>query len=395
MKAILHLGTEKTGTSSIQQFFNVNRDRLIQQGFYFLKSSGAANDRKLAVYSMLDSEFDGYHFENQMLTHDDKKQFEKKFEEDLAEELAALPSKIHTVVISSEHFHSRLRRAANREKLKKLLDRFFSSYQLVAYLRPQIDVAVSHYSTALKTKSTNTLPQHLKGCNVGNYYYDYYQFLSGWLDDFKGSEFSVRIFDKKELVGGDVVVDICHLVGIEQAEFNAIGSVNESVKPTGQELLRVLNAKMPAVIEGEGRNQERQFFVRIINGVFAGSGKKPSSQEAREIQSQFDATNERVRETWFPERVDLFNIDYNKYDGQDDVDWGVVDFFKKFIESYSDADKSMLLGIHQKNIDAIRDIAISIEDDDLSSAYLLMQAASKLRPKGKLLKKKLEEYNGK
>ena len=35
MKLILHIGSEKTGTTAIQRFFKKNRERLIQNGIYY------------------------------------------------------------------------------------------------------------------------------------------------------------------------------------------------------------------------------------------------------------------------------------------------------------------------------------------------------------------------
>lgn len=78
MRAILHLGTEKTGTSTIQRFLKKNRKALIEQGFYFMKSTGEADDRKLSVYCLLEEQFDDFHRNNLIDTKEKKQEFEKK-----------------------------------------------------------------------------------------------------------------------------------------------------------------------------------------------------------------------------------------------------------------------------------------------------------------------------
>lgn len=392
MKAILHLGTEKTGSSSIQRFFHVNRDRLLEQGFYFMKETGLQNDRKLAVYSLLENEYDDFHAEHFINNKERKKAFEKKLEEDIKKELKSLPKNIHTVIFSSEHFHSRAKKPGNRLKIKSFLDEFFSSYQLISYIRPQIDVSISHYSTRLKTKSFCEIDEHLTGCNPSNKYYDYFSFLSGWSDAFPDEKFDVRIFNKAELYKGDVVADICHLIGISSDSLESVPQVNESVRPTGQEMLKIINKNMPSLIDGVGRNQERVLLVRIINRIFPGSGQKPDSDTARNIQSQFDEINRKVRDRWFPDRPTLFNIDFKKLDNQEPVDWPLVEFFESFLKEYLDFGKGQKAGVPPENINGLRDLAVSLESTDIGSSYLLMQTAALLRPEGKFIKSKLDSY---
>ncbi|AXT69661.1 hypothetical protein [Vibrio sp. dhg] len=47
MKLFLHIGTEKTGTTSIQESLYLNKVELISRGFYFVQSVGIKNNRDL------------------------------------------------------------------------------------------------------------------------------------------------------------------------------------------------------------------------------------------------------------------------------------------------------------------------------------------------------------
>src|SRR5699024_11031720 len=143
-------------------------------------------------------------------------------------------------------------------------------------------------------------------CSPKNKYYDYFDFLTGWNSAFPDSKFEVKIFDKKELYSSDVISDICRIIDIDRDNLETIHPVNESVKPTGQEILKIINKNMPSLIEGVGRNQERSVFVRIISKIFSGSGQKPDSGTAFRIQAQFDDINKKVRQRWFPDRQELF-----------------------------------------------------------------------------------------
>lgn len=397
MKAILHLGTEKTGTSSIQRYFHVNREKLISQGFYFLKSTGLQDDRKLAVYAMLENEYDGFHLENQIKTREDKATFEKALAEKFIDEVRSLPRQVHTVIISSEHFHSRLRSSDNIKKLKSLLDNEFSDYHLVAYLRPQVDVSISHYSTALKTKTTATLSEHLEGCSPSNYYYDYKKFLDNWESAFPESKMDVRLFDRTLLEGEDVVSDISQVLDINPDGFKEIGSINESIRPTGQEILRNINYRLPVIIDGVGRNNERQELIRLVSRFYSGSGKKPAPEEAERIQDNFFDINEGVRKRWFPEKDKLFDINFEKYSEEEPVDNRVVDLFVGFLVQYEkvSSKKSLMRpGLNPEAIDALRDYALDAErEGDIPRALTLMKAAQAARPSGPLINKKVEEYS--
>ena len=49
MKIYLHIGTEKTGTTSIQGFMADKRDELLKQGILYSKSLGFPNNIRLSI----------------------------------------------------------------------------------------------------------------------------------------------------------------------------------------------------------------------------------------------------------------------------------------------------------------------------------------------------------
>mgnify|MGYP002633368724 CR=1 FL=1 len=109
-KLVLHIGTEKTGTTSIQSFLDLNREVLRMNGFYVLKSEGAINHRSVPSYCMSDEIFkDDFFNDRGMKSIDAINNFKTKFKKAFDEELRSIGSTIHTVVITSEHFHSRLK----------------------------------------------------------------------------------------------------------------------------------------------------------------------------------------------------------------------------------------------------------------------------------------------
>lgn len=59
MKAILHIGTEKTGTTSFQSFMHRNRDAVLARGVLYPDRLGGDNHRLIATYGLSLSTADG------------------------------------------------------------------------------------------------------------------------------------------------------------------------------------------------------------------------------------------------------------------------------------------------------------------------------------------------
>ena len=149
-KALIHIGTEKTGTTSIQDFLHINRQALIQHGVAYLKSPGLTNHRKLPIFCMRDDRVDDYVIELGIVNKEARMRWKREFKKELHDELDCLSSKISSVIISSEHFHSRLCYESEVRALKEMLQKHFSEIRIIVYLRRQDKLAVSSYSTYCK-----------------------------------------------------------------------------------------------------------------------------------------------------------------------------------------------------------------------------------------------------
>ena len=76
MKCILHIGTEKTATSTIQQFLQLNRAELSGQGVSQSECLGKPcriDDRLFSAY--FSARFDDFHLQNGIRSKDDKERF--------------------------------------------------------------------------------------------------------------------------------------------------------------------------------------------------------------------------------------------------------------------------------------------------------------------------------
>ncbi len=310
MKAIVHIGTEKTGTTSIQQFLFQNKRRLKSAGFHFIQSAGDRNNRAIPSYCVNDNRFDDFFRNNGIITLDQRKAFKAKFREEFENELASLSDSIHTVVISSEHFHSRIRTLEEMDRVHKFLTSYFDEFKIVCYLRDQATTCASYYSTHLKSGGESTFQEFLERCKPGNYYFNYSELLSNWDRCFGREAMCVRLFGREHFVSGDLLEDFTHIL-----DPNLVGKLdkkiqieNESLTPGGQALVRAVNMAFPlrtATAEGA---KLREKCKKMVFEKLKGRGRDLDAGTLREIYDSFLVANERVRERYFPDRRELFSV---------------------------------------------------------------------------------------
>ena len=111
---------------------------------------------------------------NRLIDGEEKRErFRAQLRQDFGDEIANLDDRIHTVLISSEHFHSLLVHRDEVATLRELLEPHFTDIHILVYLREQVDTALSRYSTAIKSGRTVELDDFLQKCAPENAFYNY------------------------------------------------------------------------------------------------------------------------------------------------------------------------------------------------------------------------------
>lgn len=152
MDLLLHIGTEKTGSSSFQAWAAHHRDALRANGICYSRTLGrtAHNDIALWIHDSFTGQRDQVRrgIENE----DDWQTFKAALPRTLAREVAeARKAGCHSFVISCELLHSRMTHDAHVAAIHDLLAPLFDTMTVLCWLRPQIDMAVSHLSTISRT----------------------------------------------------------------------------------------------------------------------------------------------------------------------------------------------------------------------------------------------------
>ncbi len=313
-KIVLHIGAEKTGTTTIQEFLALNRDRLRELGVYFPKAVGEKNHTHLALCAALDKRGISKRAAGR-LAENGLEDFRLKIRKSLDDELAKnLPC--DTVVFSGEHMHSQLQTPEELERLKQMLPKA-DELRIVFYIRRQDQAAVSLFSTALKAGGGGGEGFQFPEDEAGRlpYRFDYLRAYKLWASVFGKESIVVRIFDKAEFVNGDLIEDFCHAAGLPwEKDFLRPQMKNPALDANGEFVFSRFNALRNAEGNTFSEHDLRTLKELLVNSFTSKSKNRPTRESAISFFRQFQQVNARLRKQAFPGRkAPLFNDDFSEY----------------------------------------------------------------------------------
>lgn len=312
--AFIHIGTEKTGTTTIQDFLYRNASALGAAGYGVLSTMGGRNHTRLAAYAMADrASANSLHLRYRIDSPEARAEFDAGVEADLAKAVAAAPDARH-LLASSEHLQSRLHTTQELEKLKALFAPHVQTCKIVVYLRRQDEMAVSLYSTRVKAGNparSSILPA---GANTP-LIYDYAALLDRLVAVFGEDNVIVRLFDRGQLKDGDLIADYADAIGLDTlAGLERPEARNPSLSNLGIRFLEVFNEHVPDRVDGQ-LNRDRRNLVPVMEEHFSGRSVLVSRAEAEAFYDRFREGNAAIRARFFPEldRETLFPEDFSAY----------------------------------------------------------------------------------
>lgn len=234
---VLHIGSGKTGTSSIQAFMHRNRAGLAELGWLYPLAPGRKRHTRLGLFLQPDHALDSRpSWSREDFSSPDA--FREEFRRELFSEIEE--SGLSRVVFSDEALYGCGEEPLRR--LRQLVDPIARSVKLVVYLRRQDDHMVSRYQQVVKVGETRTLVERVHALDLKGTY-DYYARLSAWKQRVEPAEFVVRRFERDRFVGGSLYQDFLDAVGIDARadDLTQILRANESLDAEQVEFLRILN----------------------------------------------------------------------------------------------------------------------------------------------------------
>lgn len=298
MDCVIHIGTEKTGTTSIQKTLDGNVDLLEQGGVLWPSVLRSGQDTRIACYAMDDDTVDLRKKRRKLLTPEAIATFRSAFEERLAREIKAAPD-ARTMLIVNEHL-SRMRNPSELIRLRKLLEGVVDRFRIVVYLRRQDRMMRSMYSQVIKIGGTreNVFPVYEAAKNNDFNTFNYRRIVDLWAGVFGADALDIRIFDRAHLVDGDVVADFFHAAGLERPEGLSPAKTNESLSREALLSLRELNRHLPREARGN--------ITALSNQLFTGTGMPVARAEAAAFLGYFEQDNDDVARQYL-DRDSLFD----------------------------------------------------------------------------------------
>jgi len=294
VKLVLHIGTEKTGTTSVQNFFRWNRERLAERGILYPEAPGHRNHTGLATAAQSVDKRDPLRKTAGLKTEAQILAFREELFAGLAREAAARPFRL--AVMSGEHCSSRLLEDEEVVWLKEQLDKLFTETRIVVYLRRQDDYLLSTYSTAVKSGNLNPIATPKE--RTIDKRYNHWDMLARWARVFGRGNIVCRKFERSALRNGDIVDDFLDVVGIDGRGLERPEPVNESLDAEALEFLRLFNKHVPRFVKG-GLNPLRGNIAEALGQLPQGPLLTLPDAELAEFMGLFADSNRRVAEEYF------------------------------------------------------------------------------------------------
>ncbi|MBL3601733.1 MAG: hypothetical protein JMN25_18025 [gamma proteobacterium endosymbiont of Lamellibrachia anaximandri] len=313
MKAILHIGCEKTGTTSLQESLYLNKSNLEEQGYFFSQAAGKRNHNKLFVCSLEKERLNNDLLSTRMGIYSYEKQCQEKLllEAKIEEEIRNLPAGVKKVIYSSEHLQARLQTQNAIKNLFDMLSGYFTEFEIIVYLRNPMAYAVSLFSTSLKFGNiSNSIAGPYVGNGELNYRFNYKKMICNWQSVFGKSSVRPLIFDKMYLVNSNVVDDYYAKLNIDCSNFIPIDDkLNLSLMSDAQAFLLQVNKRLSlnSTLDSSAKSKIVRNLVSRLEQIRGGSGIRPSMSLCYEFELAFSESNEWVKNNYFPDYKGLSN----------------------------------------------------------------------------------------
>ena len=276
-KLIIHIGSQKTGSTSIQTFLTQQPDKMDDAGLSYVKAGrGPAAHNKLAFKR-------------------DSDQFPVLMKR-LVAEIEAQPNKTH--VISAEMLFTP-RMASSM--IEFLPDDLRQNTKIIAYIRRQDKFLEAMYKQVVKTGRFKGTAQEYAMKRESALMYS--KVLDAWAKGFGTENVRVQPYERKNFLEGDVILDMASQLGMTNVTREDLPEKFSNIT-----LSREVSEMLGVISNTTDINIAELIRVIIRNnpeGAFY-SGDSYSPLERREIADKYTADNEYVRTTYRPDLPSLF-----------------------------------------------------------------------------------------
>ena len=299
-RLILHIGVEKTGTTSLQQSLCRSARVLEKLDVYYPKSLRQHSDDS---HKLLTAAF--IPFKRRSFIHPRNRDVDRA---GLLAQLAAELSKTRarTIVISSEHLHSRFYDGAECNALVQSLKQIgLEDITVVAYLRRQDQLIQAAYREAVRWGSSAQPEQVIANIKARRGLFpfgNYSKLLGRWADAVGAAHVVPRIYDRGLLVGGSTETDFLSWLRPD-ADLSALvrPEANKSWSAEVTQYIARANDDLASKLP-QAASQARGKLAKALESLPGVGGKNIFTPSERSlIREVFRESNASVASTYFPD----------------------------------------------------------------------------------------------
>ena len=313
---VLHIGTEKTGTTTIQNFLKANRDQLRRQSVYVSKDLmiPSGNQRWLAALAYNATRIDELISTQGYRSKAERDQDMVNRYERLKQEIEASTSDCKRWIISSEHLQSRLTTDEEIHRFYQLLKELFNEITIVLYIRNPVDTAISLLSMfCVYGDVLEQLPEPSQRhvdliCNHA-------RILEQWQKNFPKTKIKLRLFEKDRLNEGDLIKDFCGQARITPgADWNLKAQhSNERLTLKGMRYLHHLNGRFPPLVHGNKNPERGNLAAYVHNFTKQEEPFRITLEQKQAYEQHYAESNEIIRGRYFPNQSTLWSEKTRQY----------------------------------------------------------------------------------
>lgn len=308
----IHIGTPKTGTTSLQHFCTENAKLFEEQGYCY-----PIFPHKFKYINIMRNGFflsyKGYD-ENKNRNQMEEAKFFRQGMDFILDNF----QKFDNIILSDEAIWNVVFKRGKTdlwERLKKEADEHDYVIKVVVYLRRQDSLATSWWNQKIKIGkrdySKDSWENFVKDPTKFELeYYDSLKFIEKFVEK---ENIIVRRFGRQYFKNGSIFEDFIDAVGMRYSSHFVIseGQRNVSLVGNTHEIKRILNT-IPDL-----RDQDNKFFRSIVIDM---SEQRPdlkketmfSPEEALKFMEQYREGNRKIMKEYFGKDEDLFDMDFSK-----------------------------------------------------------------------------------
>lgn len=304
MRALLHIGVEKTGSTAIQEALRFTSADLRTQGFHYLSAEMPQYQWGLPIYAAPRARVTDLLAVLNLQTDQEIEEYRTGFMYNLMKKVKSCHG--HTFIFSEEHCHSRFFSRESVQSAYDFLAVLFDKIDIFLYLRRQDRLASSYYSNQLLGGECVSGPLF----DPQEPYFDYKALLNRWSDVFGRKSINVAIYDEIRKNGRSIVEHFANWSGVPLSQRPTERRPNQSISNDARSVLIQINSRYSGeeVIAREARS-----FVERASSAICCDAYRPCRDAARNFYDTFKDSNKWIQENYFPNLVQLFDECFDEY----------------------------------------------------------------------------------